>query len=197
MGHAKADLPFGDETMLQRVVRLLRQVVEPIVVVSAHGDDRPEVDSSLQDVLWTRDQRPDRGPLEGISAGLHALAENSDCQAAYITSCDVPLLQPAFVEQLMQHLPQHDIVVPREDRFHHPLAALYRVEVRTVVDRLLEHDQLRPAFLFDLVRTRHVDVETLRTADPELATLQNLNRPQDYLAALAKQGLPPPEQFDS
>ena len=35
MGAAKAMLPFGPETMLQRVVRLLGTTVSPIVAVAA------------------------------------------------------------------------------------------------------------------------------------------------------------------
>ena len=39
MGRPKAWLPFGDELMLQRVVRILGEVVNPIVVVAAPGQD--------------------------------------------------------------------------------------------------------------------------------------------------------------
>ena len=43
MGVPKATLPFGPETMLQRVVRLLGTVVSPIVVVAARGQELPEL----------------------------------------------------------------------------------------------------------------------------------------------------------
>ena len=39
MGVPKATLPFGLETMLQRVVRLLGTVVSPIVVVAAREQE--------------------------------------------------------------------------------------------------------------------------------------------------------------
>ncbi|HUR55514.1 MAG TPA: NTP transferase domain-containing protein, partial [Gemmataceae bacterium] len=41
MGRAKAWLPFGGETMLQRVVRVVGEVVSPVVVVAAAGQDVP------------------------------------------------------------------------------------------------------------------------------------------------------------
>jgi hypothetical protein len=34
-------LPFGPERMLQRVVRLLREVVRPVVGVAAEGQELP------------------------------------------------------------------------------------------------------------------------------------------------------------
>ena len=70
MGTSKALLPFGDETMLQRVVRLLSTVVSPIVVVAAAGQSLPDLQA---DVIVTRDEQQGRGPLEGLRAGLKAL----------------------------------------------------------------------------------------------------------------------------
>ena len=40
------------------------------------------------------DEREGRGPLEGLRAGLTAIAGDAD--AAYATSCDVPLLADAI-----------------------------------------------------------------------------------------------------
>ena len=90
MGVAKATLPFGPETMLQRVVRLLGTIVSPIVAVAARDQELPALPA---DVIVTRDEREARGPLEGLRAGLKALPASVD--AAYVTSCDVPLLVPA------------------------------------------------------------------------------------------------------
>ncbi len=70
MGTAKALLPFGPETMLQRVVRLLGTVVSPIVAVAAVDQRCP---SCRAGVIVTRDEREGRGPLEGLRAGLKAL----------------------------------------------------------------------------------------------------------------------------
>src|SRR5688572_27783044 len=86
MGYPKAMLPFGPELMLQRVVRLLSEVVSPIVVVAAPGQGLPELSA---DILMARDERDGCGPLEGLLAGLSTLVGRVD--AAYVTSCDVPL----------------------------------------------------------------------------------------------------------
>src|SRR5262245_27673434 len=107
MGRPKATLPFGPELMLQRVVRLLGEVVEPIVVVAAPGQELPPLPA---DVQIARDEREGRGPLEGLSAGLATIAGRA--HAAYVTSCDVPLLVPAFVRRLIDLLGKHEIVVP-------------------------------------------------------------------------------------
>lgn len=187
MGLPKLALPFGPELMLQRIVRLLREACTSVVVVAAPGQELPK---SPDDLIVTRDKREGRGPLEGLSAGLAALPE--DVEAAYATSCDVPLLVPAFVRRMFELLGDHAAAVPVSGGFQHPLAAVYRPSVLEPIDRLLAADRLRPAFLFESVATRRVTEAELRDVDPELNTLKNLNQPADYLAALAQAGFAAP-----
>src|SRR5262245_40439806 len=85
MGRPKAWLPFGGERMLPRVVRVLTEVVSPVVVVAAPDQEVPPLPASVHVV---RDEERGRGPLEGLAAGLAALAGKAD--AAYLSSCDVP-----------------------------------------------------------------------------------------------------------
>jgi molybdenum cofactor guanylyltransferase len=183
MGSPKALLPFGSETMLQRVVRLLGEVVEPIVVVAAADQELPPLPS---DVIVTRDEREARGPLEGLRAGLKALPPRID--SAYVTSCDVPLLVPDFVRQMIDLARGYDIAVMEIDGFTHPLSAVYRRATLPFVEELLARDRLRPVFLFEAVNTRRVRPEEM-TSDPELRTLRNLNTREDYEGALADAGI--------
>ena len=183
MGVAKATLPFGPETMLQRVVRLLGAMVSPIVAVAAQEQVLPALPA---EVIVTRDERDARGPLEGLRAGLKALPPS--VEAAYVTSCDVPLLVPGFVERMLALLEEHDIAVMEIDGFPHPLSAVYRRAVLPQVESLLAQDRLRPVFLFEAMRTRRVTPAEMREVDPDLRTLRNLNTREDYEAALADAG---------
>jgi molybdenum cofactor guanylyltransferase len=185
MGAPKATLPFGPETMLQRVVRLLGTVVSPIVAVAARDQLLPALP---ENVIVTRDEREAKGPLEGLRAGLAALPDSVDI--AYVTSCDVPLLVPAFAQRMIELLGDHDIAVMEIEGFPHPLSAVYRRDTLPHVESLLARDKLRPVFLFDAVRTRRVQPEEMLSVDPELLTLRNLNTREDYLAALSEAGLP-------
>jgi molybdopterin-guanine dinucleotide biosynthesis protein A len=183
MGASKALLPFGPETMLQRVVRLLGGVVSPIVVVAAPAQPLPELPPQ---VIVTRDEREGRGPLEGLRAGLKSLPSTID--AAYVTSCDVPLLEVAFVREMLAFANGYDIAVMEIDGFPHPLSAVYRRAVLPHVEDLLATDRLRPVFLFDRVKTRRVRPDEI-TADPDLRTLRNLNTREEYARALNDAGL--------
>lgn len=182
MGQDKATLPFGPELLVQRVVRILSSVVEPIVVVAAAGQELPPL---RECVLLAVDERPARGPLEGLAAGLARLAhERPEVEAAFVTSCDAPLLTPAFVSAMIARLGDFDIAVSVTDGMPHPLAAVYRVSVLPHIRELLAADELRLASLLDRVATLRVDAEELRAADAELHSLKNCNRPQEYAEAL-------------
>jgi molybdopterin-guanine dinucleotide biosynthesis protein A len=184
MGRPKAWLPFGNELMLPRVVRLLGEVVRPVVVVAAPEQDVPPLPA---DVSVVRDEEMGRGPLEGLAAGLAAL--QGKAEAAYLSSCDVPLLRPAFVRRLIELLGENDICVPHVDGYHHPLAGVYRTGVLGSVRELLATQRLRPVFLFEKVPTRIVGPEDLRDADATLESLRNLNTPEEYAAVLRAHGV--------
>ncbi len=187
MGRPKAWLPFGPEVMLQRVVRILSQVVSPIVVVAAKGQDVPELPAGVE---IARDEHEALGPLAGLAAGLDALGGRVD--AAFASSCDVPLLEPAFVARIIASLEDYDLAIPRDGKFHHPLAAVYRTRLAATVRELIAADRLRPFFLIERSRAREIDVTELCAVDPELRSLRNINTPKEYEAALRDAGLASP-----
>jgi molybdopterin-guanine dinucleotide biosynthesis protein A len=189
MGLPKASLPFGSETMLQRVVRLLSETVDGIVVVAADGQQLPELADNIRVV---RDQRPERGPLEGLSAGLAACDKQT--VSAYVTSCDVPFLVPEFVERMFQLLGDYEIAVPYDGKYHHPLSAVYRIEVLSYIETLLSNNRMRPVFLFDVAKTHRVLPVQWADVDPRSQSLDNLNRPEDYLRAAREAGFDVPAE---
>jgi len=191
MGRDKATLPFGPELMLQRVVRLVGEVVDVknIVVVAAPNQSLPALPVG---VTTARDVEEYRGPLAGLATGLRALTSRID--AAYVTACDVPLLVPAFVERMFELLGEFNVAVPVDAQHHHPLAAVYRPNVLVHVERLIAAERMRPRFLFDEVNTREVPVDELRAVDPQLSTLENLNCEEDYVAALTQAGFTLPSE---
>lgn len=184
MGRPKAWLPFGNEALLQRVVRILSQIVSPIVVVAARDQELPPLGAGIE-VL--RDEYDALGPLAGLATGLAALSGRVD--AAFACPCDAALLRPEFIHAMITRLGDCELVIPRDGKYHHPLAAVYRVSVEPGIRSLIAENRLRPVFLLELARSCEVDVESLRSVDPGLQSLRNLNTPADYQAALEEAGI--------
>lgn len=179
MGRPKAWLPFGGELLLPRVVRILGEVVSPIVVVAAPGQEVPPLPAGVEIV---HDREGGRGPLNGLAAGLAAL--NGRVDAAYLSSCDMPFLKPAFVRRVIDLLGDRAIGIPKVGGYHHPLAAVYRVEILPNVLGLLEAGRLRLSLLLETVPNRIIEAHELADVDAPFDSLRNLNTPEEYEAAL-------------
>ena len=185
MGRDKASLDFGGEPMLQRIVSLVSQVVNPsrIVVVASSYQVIPELPTSVR---VARDRQTGRGPLEGFAAGLRVL--QPQCDVVFLTSCDSPRLVPEFVERMLKIRATAEIAVPFDGHYEYPLAAVYRTSILTHVDFLLNENRLSLRSLFDRVSTLRIPTDSLRDVDPNLTTLENLNSPEDYQKALTEMG---------
>jgi len=107
MGTPKAWLPFDGEFMIARVVRVMREAVDPVVVVAAPGQDLPPL---LAGTVTVRDEEEGQGPLAGLAAGLAALEGTAD--AVYLSSCDVPFLRAAVVRRMLAALEDPTPAVP-------------------------------------------------------------------------------------
>jgi molybdopterin-guanine dinucleotide biosynthesis protein A len=179
MGSAKPALDWHGSTLLRRVTGILaRSLTGPIVVVSAPGQTLPALPTAIEVVT---DARPGRGPLQGLAAGLAAMGDRA--RVAYVSSVDVPLLQPAFVRAVVASALDGDVDVamPEVGGHRHPLAAAYRVSVRGLVDELLSGDQLALGALLDRCTVRVLSGPEL----PAPYSVTNLNAPDDYERALA------------
>lgn len=188
MGQPKAWIRFGNEFLLQRVVRLVAEgtAYGPLVVVAAPGQELPPLPSGTR---ITCDAVPGRGPLEGMAAGMDLLG--SEASLAYVTSTDVPFLNPGWIRLLVKRIGDADIAIPHCQGFRHVLAALYRpATVLPCARALLDTDRLRPAFLLETLKVVELGPEELQAVDPELATLWNVNTPEQLRQALHAAGLP-------
>lgn len=175
MGTAKAWLPFGEETLLQRVVRRVDEAVSPVAVVAAREQELPPLP---REIIVARDARSSHGPLEGMLAGLLALRGKVD--AAFVSSCDAPLLRPDFVRRMVELLGDRPAVAPRIDGHWHPLTGVYRLELIPRIEQMLLSDRLRVRDVLDECGALAVGREEFAAVDPNLDSLRSCNTPEEY-----------------
>jgi molybdopterin-guanine dinucleotide biosynthesis protein A len=195
MGAPKAALEWHGSTLLRRTVGIVaRATGGPVVVVRASGQDLPGLPDT---VTVVDDPREGKGPVQGIAAGLAALAGKAE--AAFVTSTDLPFLHPAYIRRVLRELDAPaapDVALPVARGYQQPLAAAYRVSLAELAERLVKEDRLRPAFLFAECAVTRLDDATLLTdpvlaaLDPGLDSVLNVNTPDDYQAARSR---PAPE----
>lgn len=185
MGTDKATLEWHGSTLLRRALGIaLRAVGGPVIVVRAAGQPLPLLPDGVE---LAQDARPDRGPLEGLAAGLDTLGDRAE--VAYLTAVDTPFLHPAVVRRVLDLLgPDDDVALPHAHGFAQPLAAAYRAAtVGPPLAELLRADG--PLGTRELLRRcrvgRIAEADLLADPDvaahdPELLSLRNLNEPGEY-----------------
>lgn len=184
MNYPKARLPWGNELMLQRVVRIVSSVVSPVIVVASLEQNLPELPAS---VTVVHDVEPGAGPLPAIALGLEAL--KSRCDAAFVTGCDTPLIHDKFISTIISGLAENELIMVQEQKQYHPLAAVYRTSLTDQIKSLVGQDKRRTLDLVEMVQTDFLDAEALREIDPRLLGLQNINSREQYLDLLREMEL--------
>ena len=88
MGTPKAALEWHGSTLLRRTVGILTRVTDgPVVVVRAPGQELPALPPETEVV---EDPREGLGPVQGLAAGLAAVADRAE--VAFVSSTDMPFL---------------------------------------------------------------------------------------------------------
>jgi molybdopterin-guanine dinucleotide biosynthesis protein A len=175
MGEPKALLDWHGAPLVHHVAGVLAGVCRPVIVVAAAGQHVPVPEG----VEIAVDAAPERGPLEGVAAGIRALAGRS--QEVFLAAVDLPLLQPAFVTHMLAALPGFDAAVAVADGRDQPLAAAYDVRLLERAGVLLAAGEARVTALLEHGRVRRLTGAEL--AEPD--SLRNVNTQAEYRRLLA------------
>lgn len=192
MGRPKALLPFGDTTLLGRVVRRVAEVCPRVLVVVrdpavlSGEDDRAVLPAGRHagppagEVVV--DRFPGLGPLSGLHAGLLA----TETPTAVCVACDLPLVKPALLRLLADLAAGHDAAVPVVGGRPQPVCAAYHRSVADAAAEVLAQGGGAMRDLLARLRVRLVEEADLRRADPDLGSFLDVNTPADYREALAR-----------
>jgi molybdopterin-guanine dinucleotide biosynthesis protein A len=183
MGRPKALLVLGGQTLLERQLRLLREVVSSVGVVGWPADvPFSKLPLSLGRVTCWPDDLPDRGPLGGIYTGL----KRSRREYNLFLSCDMPFIDANFLRFLCQRAiaSRADVTVPKSrERRLNPVCAVYRRRALKVIHQNLELGENKITRFFPSVRCEVITWREISRAGFAPTILDNMNTPQDYSEA--------------
>jgi len=177
MGSPKALLRFGDETLIERVVRRLKPISAEVVVVSGAHIELPP----LSDARIVVDDVPSQGPVAGIVYGIRA----AETDVLFVCGCDHPFLEPALVTLLVRRAEGVDGAVPIVGGVRQPLTAAYHRRIGAIAQTLLAAGERRASALLDRARLSEVTGTELAAADPSGLSFLDIDTPEAYRHALA------------
>ena len=170
MRQDKAQIPWGQGTLLSHAYQRLQQVASKVFVVGGRpaSDDRIPV---LPDAF------PGRGPLAGIySALLHAETDWN-----LVLAVDLPLVSVTLLRYLADpSKPASTLAVAlRIGGLIHPLCALYSRRLFPEIEQRLQGGDLSIHHLLESVGTRIIEEREFLAAGFSIDMLFNVNTPQD------------------
>lgn len=169
-GVDKRELVVEGRTIFERQVDALAPCVAEILVSS------PRVVAGFRCVA---DPVSGAGPLAGIAAGLAA----ATTPWLFVIACDMPYIDRAFVELVLSHADDGcDAVGIRIGELPEPLCTVLRVSLwRAIASRRLAAGQLKASALLtdEAARLRWITESAIRTVDPDMRALHNVNAPED------------------
>jgi molybdopterin-guanine dinucleotide biosynthesis protein A len=177
LGRDKASELLLGHSLLQRVIDRLDGLVDEYVVVMAQSQTLPSLEVS-RPLRTVEDAYPHVGPLGGVYSGLSAMAE----ARAITVACDMPLLQPALISELLRLLPGHDAVVPLNPR-PEPLCAAYSVTCLPAILGRINEGSYRVTGFFEAIDVLYLEPEIWRPFDPQGLSFLNVNREEDLRRA--------------
>ncbi|MCX7815950.1 MAG: molybdenum cofactor guanylyltransferase [Syntrophales bacterium] len=166
MGFNKAFIEVCGERIIDRTVRVLKEIFPEVILVT----NDPLLYLDLDCIIVT-DVLPDKGPLMGIYTALLF----ANYEYVFVVACDMPFLSADFIRFMSENRQGFDVVVPSTADGLHPLHALYSKRCMKKIYNQIKKDELKVSVLYKGLRNKIVTEDEIRAfGDPRLL-LKNIN----------------------
>jgi molybdopterin-guanine dinucleotide biosynthesis protein A len=172
LGRDKVTLDLGGRPLAHWVAEALGPSVGRLWLVTNH----PQTHLSLGLPLVT-----DLVPFQGPLGGLYTALSYARTPWVLLTASDTPFLSPRLVSAMVSAAGKlrRPALVCRSERGVEPLPGLYAVRILGRLEELLQTKKRAFMALLDFLRPEVWDSGVWRTFDPEGASFENVNRPED------------------
>jgi molybdopterin-guanine dinucleotide biosynthesis protein A len=175
MGRDKLELPYRNETLLQRAARLYADFFDKVYL--SVGDSEKYADVDVERIV---DVFRGCGPM----GGLHAALSKTGADGIFLLAADLPFASPAAARFIARRGSGHDACILRTDGGHYePLFGYYAKSMLPRAQKALDAGAYSMTGLYEGANVRFVGAAELGGLWRENMLL-NINSPADYAKAL-------------
>ncbi len=165
MGQNKSLLPYNGQPMIEHIYSQLEKEFKHVLIGA-----NDEMDYFFLNAKIVNDEKENCGPLMGIMSAI----SQSESDLNFITACDIPEMDMAFIHQMFLMADGHDIVMPiTGDQRYETLFAIYRKSIIPVARKILNSGKRRIIELFSELDVKFIEM-------PANTWYSNVNTPFDY-----------------
>jgi molybdopterin-guanine dinucleotide biosynthesis protein A len=172
MGCNKAFVRIGDEKILDRTVRVFKELFQEIILVT-----NAPLEYLEYDIRIVTDIIKGKAALGGIYTGLFYASHSH----AFVSPCDMPFLDKDFIEFMIKKIERYDIVVPRTAGGFQSLHAVYSRRCIPVMKRHIDKGNLKISDIYKKSRTSIIPPDVVTSFDRHGRMFLNVNSPEDLL----------------
>ena len=174
-GKNKALVRIGGKRILDRIYEVFPILFDKIILVT---------NDPVQYMDWDFDIVTDIFPIRSSLTGIHTGLFYTATPYAFFVACDIPFIKKELIEVLLDGVePNIDIVIPETSKGVEPLCSVYSKRCFKPIEEQLEKKSLKIQRVFQKVRVKKIPEDILRTIDPDLVSLYNINTPDDLARA--------------
>ncbi len=174
-GKNKAMVRIDGKCILDRIYEVFTILFDRIILVT---------NDPVQYLKWDVDIVTDIFPIRSSLTGIHTGLFYITTPYAFFVACDIPFIKKELIELLLDGVePSIDIVIPETSKGVEPLCSVYSKRCFKPAEEQLEKKSLKIQRIFQKVRVKKIPEDILRTIDPDLISLININTPDDLYRA--------------
>jgi molybdopterin-guanine dinucleotide biosynthesis protein A len=183
-GQNKALLSFSNEKLIQRQIRIMRNICDEIILVT--NDPRSFLPLLGNSIRIITDYVAGKGPL----GGMHAAFTLSKYPDLWVLGCDMPFISYNAADMMWRCKKElkRDAVVPFISGRLHPLHGIYDKNCLAPITSMLELHQYRMEDLFNAIRYEPVGETFFLEQESDFRFLMNINTPEEYRQAVEQDG---------
>jgi molybdenum cofactor guanylyltransferase len=169
----KGLLNFGEHSLIHLLIEKLSPLFNSLCLIVSRKEPYTRLRVNLIEDIY-----PQRGPLGAIYTGLKASQKRT-----FFCGCDMPFINVALVQAMMEVADNYDIVIPRFRGLPEPLHAIYSHSCIGAIEEELERGSPRIVSFFPKMSIHYMEEEVLRI-DPDGLSFFNINTPDDFSRGL-------------
>lgn len=130
MGTNKALLKIDDKTIIEKVFDSMKEIFDEVII----STNEPELYDNIN-ALKIKDRFPGFGPL----AGIHSALSELKTKKIFITTCDLPFINRALINFLLEIETDEMIVVPKAENKVQHHCGIYDRKILPLLEKVLSN----------------------------------------------------------
>ncbi|MEV2751601.1 molybdenum cofactor guanylyltransferase [Paenibacillus larvae] len=173
----KGLLPINQENLVQRQIRLMKEVCSEIILVTnSPRKYLPVLGSSVRIIT---DYISGNGPL----CGMHAAFSLCKNDLLWVVGCDMPFISPKAVQVMLEKHRTNlwDVIIPFIHNKYHMLHGIYRKQVLRSISSCIEQEEYDCEQLLRLLHIRSIDESSFLAEGVDNSFVESINTKEDYI----------------